>query len=342
MGDKARTLDLKGTEVTFVTFLHHGSGGLTSIYQDDKQNKYVLKSTLGEDATDEAALNQRLNRLHDHKKDTAGEHLLLTYVEGEDVDRAIAKYLGDPPIDEIGCANFLPSYLTKPFGGFETGLDRNITLAIKLIQAQIALVKQGIVHVDIQLANYVMRESEQNIIVEGIDFGTAIDFTTVSEREKKLILKDNIDSIIEALKAILTKAAFMKMIEQLKPNGSYHDITAALEQQRSPKPLYAKQYIPSYVSESSQMNTPLPERVINKRHLEFVQRRLESSIRKNDIAAANSYLLHGAKLDEKMVEELKKKGAEVMLTAIKPYIDEYESEQLINSMQGLNIKRKLE
>ncbi len=338
MGDKARTLDLKGTELIFVTFLHHGSGGLTSIYQDDKQNKYVLKSTLGEDATHEAVLNQRINRLHDHTKDTASEHLLLTYVEGEDIDRVIAKHLGEPPIDGIGCACFEPSYLTKPYGSFENGLDRNITIAIKLVQAQDALVMQGIVHIDIQLANYVMRESDQEIQIEGIDFGTAIDISKVSERKKQSILKDNIASLIEALKAILPKAVFIKMTEQLKQNDSYHDIAAVLEQQLSPKPLQAKQYMPSYARESSQMNIALPERVINKRHIDFIQRRLENCIRKNDIAAANSYLLHGAKLDEKMIEALKRTNDQAMLTTLKPYIEEYESELLAKQLDALKLK----
>lgn len=343
MTSKGPTLDIDNKQLHFVRFLHHGSGGLTSIYQDDQQNRYILKSTLGESAVHEAALNKRLSRLHWHGKDSAGEHLLLSYIEGEDVDRFLAKHLSTPPMDDIGCACFEPSYMQKPYGSFVNGSERNITIAIKLVQAQEALVKQNILHVDIQLPNYVIKEDGAQLTVEGIDFGTAVDMHNLPDKKRNFIISRNISALIEALKAILPREQFMLISAlQSKQKISYANILTALEKQLSPKVIQSKNYIPSFVSGGTLVPSLLPERTINRRDIDFMQRRLENSIRKNNPDEAKTYLLHGAKLDGQMVEQIKAKANNDMLNIVRPYLDDYESEQLAKSLQGLNIKNKPE
>jgi hypothetical protein len=344
MMTKLRTLEINGSELSFVHFLHHGSGGLTSIYQEENGQKYILKSTLGEDATHEAVLNQRLNRLYFHEKAEGSEKLLLSYIPGEDVDRFLAVHLDIPPIDEIGCACFSEAYLNSPFNNFASGLDRNITIAIKLVQAQEALVKNDIVHSDIQLANYVIAESNHNITVEGIDFGAAIDLENVPEQKKQRFIKSNISSLIEALKAILPQETYLLMTSKLKKNTSYNDIVSALEQQLTPKSTLTKRFTPSFMSSSTdassseEISVPVTQKVINRRHLDFIQRRLEASIRKKNVDEADTYLHHGGKLDKKMIDQLNAKGYEAILSAMQPYVEEYEVEKITNKLKESKLK----
>lgn len=344
MMTKLRTLEINGSELSFVHFLHHGSGGLTSMYQKENGQKYILKSTLGDDAIHEAVLNQRLNRLYFHEKAEGSEKLVLSYIEGEDVDRFLAIHLGMPPIDEMGCACFSEAYLNNPYNHFASGLDRNITIAIKLVQAQEALVKNDIVHSDIQLANYVITESPHNITVEGIDFGAAIDLKNVPDQKKQWFIKNNISSLIEALKAILPQETYLIMSSKLKKNSSYNDIESALKQQLTYNSTQTKGFTPSFMnsstdaSSSEEISAPVTQKVINRRHLDFIQRRLEASIRKRNLDEADIYLQHGGKLDKKMIDQLNAKGYEGILSAMQPYVEEYEVEQVTNRLNETKLK----
>lgn len=336
--ESLRTLEVNGRLLQFVQFLHHGSGGLTSIYQDENKQKFILKSTLGEEAAIEAELNKRLGRLIAYEKGIdAWEHLVLKYFEGIDIERFLALHLHQPPIDDMGCALFEPQYLTGPCNGFKSGLDRNITIAIELIKAQEALAKQNIVHTDVQLANYIVNETNDGIQIEGIDLQVAIDLTKLPPKKQKMVISENVDSLIEALKAILPKENYLIMQTTLGKSvePSYAIMVSALEGQLNAKALQKKSYTPSF---SAPRTNPLPEILVSPRHKQFIKSRLEGAIRKNSIDQIYCYLLHGASLDERMMKELMLDDHKVIQAALKLYIQEFESHQLAEAIGNLNLK----
>ncbi|MGE3317834.1 MAG: hypothetical protein AB7I18_00950 [Candidatus Berkiella sp.] len=336
--ESLRTLEVNGKPLHFVQFLHHGSGGLTSIYQDENKQKYILKSTLGEEATTEAELNNSLGRLVAYEKGKEGwEHLVLKYIDGIDAERYLAEHLSQPAMDDIGCALFDPRYLNSPCLGFKRGLDRNITMAIELIKVQEALAKQNIVHTDVQLANYIVNETAEGIQIEGIDLQVAVDLTKLPSKKQKTVISENVDSLIEALKAILPKENYLTMQAVLAQSEepSYAMMVSALEGQLSAKALLKKSYTPSF---SGPQTNLLPEIVVSPRHKQFIKSRLEGAIRKNNVDQAYSYVLHGASLDERMMKDLMLDDHKAMQAALKPYIQEFESNQLAAAMSNLNLK----
>jgi len=332
-----RIINVNQKVFSLLRFLHHGSGGLTSVYQDEQQSKYILKSTLGEDTTYEAALNARLGRLVLHvKAEKNCDRLLLKYIEGVDVERFMALHLSQPPMDDIGCALFDPHYLRNPYSNYPTGLDRNIAIAIELVNAQEALLKQDIVHNDIQLANYVINETEQGFKIEGIDLASAIDLSNKNIKDKERIIRENISSLIEALKAILPRVNYNALLEELANKRlTYSTLNSALALQLSVKPQIVKSYTPSFASPRIPV---LPEVTVNRRHIQFIQNRLSNAIRKNNLQEANEYLLHGGRLDEAMLKVLMSDSHRQLRDALKPYIDEYQEVILSAGIRNLSLK----
>lgn len=333
-----RIINANQKVLSFLRFLHHGSGGLTSVYQDDHGNKTILKSTLGDDASYEAGLNKRLGRLFMHdKRDNGWDHLLVKYIEGVDIDRFLAPFLSEPAMDDIGCALFKPAYLKNPYSVYATGLDRNIAIAIALVDAQVELCRHGIVHMDIQMANYVINNTEQGLHIEGIDLASAVDLSTKNVKQQERIVKENVILLLEALKAILPRENHQAMLEKLSniKHPKYSDIISALGLQLSPNREQSKNYTPSF---SSPRIPALPEVKVNRRHTQFIQNRLSTAIDKNNLQEAECYLLHGGQLNKSMVKQLMKDSHSAMREALKPYIEEFEAQQLSSRMGNLNLK----
>ncbi|MBN9288832.1 MAG: hypothetical protein BGO43_13990 [Gammaproteobacteria bacterium 39-13] len=350
--EETKMLEVKETALSFVRFLHRGSGGLTSLYQDNAQNKYVLKSTLGEDAAKEAEFNQRLGRLFHYEKGNRNwDNLVLHYIEGMDIDRFISKHLDTPSVDELGNACFAQDYLTTPYASFATGLDRNINIAIKIVEAQETLFKHDIIHNDQQLANYVISENETGVTVHGIDFGAASDIALLIPEKKQMLMKENIADLIEALKEILPRENHQKIKDLLsnKKELSYQKVIAALTEQLSPKQtavveespkseLRSKTFTPAFVKEqssglrliSSQMTEQLLSRAEKnalQRHQRFIQSRLTTSIKSGNLVQVICYFAHGGSLDETMVEHLKEHNETIIAKALARHIEAFEAKQ---------------
>ncbi|MCS5711595.1 hypothetical protein [Candidatus Berkiella aquae] len=344
-----RAIQVGDEVLTFCNFLHRGSGGLTSLYLDQAQNKYVLKSTLGDDASLEAELNERLGRMRRYiKGDDDHDHLLLTYIDGEDVEKALAKHLASPPIDEIGCALFEPAYLENPYLGFKNGLERNLTIAIELVKEQEALYLNNIIHNDVQLANYILTETQGNIKISGIDFGTATDLIKVgSSIKNRQILKENIISLQEALKAILPQRNYQRMISALskKRTIKHEDIVEALQAQLEPKLTEKQIGLPSFIHALQSMEQSIKSELsteamkVNPRHIAFIESRLERSIRQNNVNDTVCYILHGGKLTDRMVEQLTRNPESDLTKLLAPYIQEHELQKLEVGIERLTLSK---
>ncbi|HRE30781.1 MAG TPA: hypothetical protein PLD88_02295, partial [Candidatus Berkiella sp.] len=185
---------------------------------------------MGEDASFEAKINERLGRLLKYyRSDDNWDHLLLSYIDGRDIDKVLQPHLATPPMDDIGCALFEIDYLQNPYSGFASGLERNINIAIELIKEQETLYKKHIIHNDVQLANYILTEKAGKVVVTGIDFGVATDLSNVNN--PNAVLQENIASLQEALKALLPQENYLKMRNSFSKKGpiQYSDMVVALQ-----------------------------------------------------------------------------------------------------------------
>jgi serine/threonine protein kinase len=271
-----RLFKINGFTLSFVKFLHRGSGGLTSLYQDEIGNRFILKSTLGDNAKQEAEFNERLDRLACYEPgEDNWDNLVLKYVEGIDLDE----------------------YLTK---AALSAWDK-INIAIHLVLAQERLFKLNIVHNDLQLANFVICHHDGEILIEGIDFGAATDICHITNQTTiKAIMHENVLALIDIMQMILPVEVGVKLFS-LEDD---HNLDFSLLISKLKEELRLENNVQCQPSCTPLFNCSSKQP--NQRMQQFVKDRLRHHLGTQETTQASTFLAHCPQLD-KAIDELSAK-----------------------------------
>lgn len=227
-----------GKQLAVVRRLGRGSFATVYLVKDNTGKQYSLKIMHSKPENDnEAQINRKLGRLHGYQKSPSiGEGhydaLLLDHIPGKIMDC----FLTDSEIcnavydgDEVAELSYKQDYLRHPYHGFSSGLARNITFALRLVEAVERIHQKNINHGDMRSRNVVFLEKDGDFAIDMIDFGGSKD---VGHNPSRFADEAN---VMELIKASLPPQAYTEFqrLENASRRGSEQSLSsmkAALEQ----------------------------------------------------------------------------------------------------------------
>ncbi|HRE30780.1 MAG TPA: hypothetical protein PLD88_02290, partial [Candidatus Berkiella sp.] len=93
------------------------------------------------------------------------------------------------------------------------------------------------------------------------------------------------------------------------------------------------------IEQTIELDFSSQETKVNPRHVAFIENRLGRSIRQNNMEEAMSYILHGGKLTDRMVEQLQSNVGSELTKRLAPYIQEHELQKLEVGIRDLNLSK---
>lgn len=228
------TTIVNGKNYTFVKSLGHGRWGGASLVTDSAGRKYTLKTMQHAPEGDpqnkwnikEADINQKLGRLCGFEQGVPTargwkhDYLLLDYIDGVNATTFLKNQLEDDYSRSNPIQKIKANYLSGPAGRFSSGLVRNITLALRIIEAYERIMQKDVVQTDSKFDNIVVAETEQGLQVEVVDFGRA-EATGGNRQLTQGGFNEVLDMLgsgdgYEVTTGILPPATFKKLIAELR------------------------------------------------------------------------------------------------------------------------------